>query len=173
MTSHPAPAGSQSDLSLRARFEKIIRADAILWAALDVARALALPDWLIASGAVYQSVWNGLLGHPAGYGLNDIDLIYFDDRDLSWEAEDRCIRRAESAFAVAAILIPVEPRNQARVHLWFEQKYQLPYPPLISSADSLSRYESRSSAIGIRAMSLSLLKFVGQASLVDNAMLPS
>ena len=46
--------------------------------------------------------------------------------------------------------MPVEPRNQARVHLWFEDKYDIPYPPLTSSNGSLARYESTASAIGIR-----------------------
>lgn len=139
-----------SHLELHQRFDAIVRADTVLWPALLIARDLDLPDWLIASGAVYQSVWNALTGHPCGYGLRDIDLIYFDGGDLSWDAEDIQIRRAEAAFTSAGIPVPVEPRNQARVHLWFEDKYGIAYPPLSCAADSLARYESTASAIGIQ-----------------------
>jgi hypothetical protein len=111
---------------------------------------LELPDWLIASGAVYQSLWNTLIGRPCGYGLKDIDLIYFDDSDLSWDAEDKYIRRVGAAFRATNLAVPVETRNQARVHLWFEDKFSVPYAPLASSAESLTRYESTASAIGIR-----------------------
>ena len=82
--------------------------------------------------------------------MRDIDLIYFDASDFSWDAEDIYIRRAEATFATAAISIPVEPPNQARVYLWFEEKYGTAYPPLSCAAESFERYESTASAIGIR-----------------------
>ena len=150
MPSNTGAGVASSDTSPRDRFEQIIRADTVIWPALDIARSLALPDWLIASGAVYQSIWNALIGRPCGYGLKDIDLIYFDDSDLSWGAEDNCIRKADAAFRAVNLGVPVETRNQARVHLWFEDKFGVPYAPLTSSAESLSRYESTASAIGIR-----------------------
>ena len=51
------------------------------------------------SGAVYQAVWNDVTGRPAGYGIKDYDLGYFDP-DASWDAEDAVIaaerRQAEA-----------------------------------------------------------------------------
>jgi hypothetical protein len=41
-------------------------------------------------------LWNPVVvldGHEPGRGIRDYDLVYFDDRDLSWEAEDAVIRR--------------------------------------------------------------------------------
>ena len=46
--------------------------------------------------------------------------------------------------------LPVEVRNQARVHLWFEQRFGHPYPKLGSSADALTRFASRTHAVGVR-----------------------
>jgi uncharacterized protein len=45
---------------------------------------------------------------------------------------------------------PVETRNQARVHLWFENRFGTPYPRLSSADEALQRYASVVHAIGIR-----------------------
>jgi hypothetical protein len=48
---------------------------------------IALPDsWLVA-GCIAQTIWNLRCRQPAEFGLKDVDLIYFDDQDLSFEAE--------------------------------------------------------------------------------------
>ncbi|RVA43941.1 nucleotidyltransferase family protein, partial [Mesorhizobium sp. M7A.F.Ca.CA.004.11.1.1] len=110
----------------RAAFLAIVLADPLLRDALARARTLDLPDWLVVSGALYNSVWNHLTGKPSGYGIRDVDLFYFDDSDLSYEAEDAVIRRAEKHFE--GLPLPVEVRNQARVHLWYPQKFGWPCP---------------------------------------------
>jgi hypothetical protein len=102
-------------------FLEIIMADQIVREALARARALGLPDWFVVSGALYNSIWNSLTGKPSGYGIKDIDLFYFDAADLSYEAEDAVI--AATAPAFAGLPVPVEIRNQARVHLWFHAKF--------------------------------------------------
>jgi hypothetical protein len=107
------------------RFELIIRADPGLMRLLVILRELALPQWRLVAGCLYQTVWNVLTGRPRGTGISDYDVIYFDGRDLSWDAEDAVIRRF--AAATAGGVGPVEVRNQARVHLWFEQRRH-PYP---------------------------------------------
>ena len=38
---------------------------------MTTVRSLDLPDWLIFSGSVYQSVWNAQTGREPGYGVND------------------------------------------------------------------------------------------------------
>lgn len=145
MLDNPEPAPG-----LRQRLKEILRADPLMWPSLELARRLGLPDCHIAGGAIYQSVWNTLTDRPSGYGLKDIDLIYFDAADLSWEGEDRVIRRVSAAFEAANLSLPVETRNQARVHLWFEQRFGSPYAPLGGAAESLTRYVSTTHAVGVR-----------------------
>jgi hypothetical protein len=70
------------------RLKHILRQAPRLMRVLEVARTFDLPDWLIFSGAVYQPVLNHLTGRPSEYGLRDYDLAYFDDRDISYDAED-------------------------------------------------------------------------------------
>jgi hypothetical protein len=128
---------------------EIVRATAPLMRVLETARALALSDHLLLSGAVYQPVLNHLTGRPADYGIRDYDLGYFDASDLSYEAEDAVIRRVAAAFD-EPLRSQVEVRNQARVHLWFEAHFGEPYTPVSSTAEAIGRFASTLAAIGVR-----------------------
>jgi len=138
----------QSEDNLR-RLTAILRATPLLMHVLKTARDLALWDWLVFSGAVYQPVLNHLTGRPLDYGIRDYDLAYFNASDLSYEAEDRVIRRVRAAFD-EPLRSMVEVRNQARVHLWFEAKFGEAYSPLSCTAEALERFTSATFAIGAR-----------------------
>ncbi len=127
----------------------IVRADPGLMHVLRTVRALGLPDWRLVSGAVYQAVWNARTGRPAGYGIKDYDLAYFDGSDLSYEAEDGVIKRVAAAFD-EPFRSQVEVRNQARVHLWFENRFGEPYEPLGSTDEALGRFVAPTFAVGVR-----------------------
>ena len=132
----------------RQRFEAIVRNDPDLMRLLGQLRMLRLPQWRLVAGCLYQTAWNVITGRPRGTGIRDYDLIYFDATDLSWEAEDAVIRRV--AAATADCPAPVEARNQARVHVWFERRFGAQYPPLLCADDALSRYASVVHAVGVR-----------------------
>jgi len=130
------------------RFEAIIRADPDLMHLLERLCALGLGQWRLVAGCLYQTVWNHLTGRPRGTGIKDYDLAYYDATDLSWEAEDAVIRRVTSA--TKGCVGPVETRNQARVHLWFPDRFGCAYPRLASADDALRYYASVVHAVGIR-----------------------
>lgn len=131
-----------------ARLDAIIRGDPDLMHLLYRLRSLRLPQWRLVAGCLYQTVWNVLTGHKRGTGIKDYDLIYFDQDDLSWEAEDAVIRRV--AAATRDCLGPVEVRNQARVHLWFESRFGCAYPQLTGADEALRYYASIVHAVGVR-----------------------
>jgi uncharacterized protein len=133
---------------LDARLSQIVRASPRLMRVLTIARDLDLPDWRIVAGAIYQTVWNALTGRDPDYGLKDYDLFYYDASDLSYEAEDVVIRAAAAAYP--ADLAPlVEVRNQARVHLWFEDHFGEPYTPLSCCDEAIGRFAA-TFAVGVR-----------------------
>lgn len=134
---------------LKCRLEDIVRATPSLMHVMTVARELDLPEWLIFSGAIYQPVLNHLTGREADYGIKDYDLGYFDPSDTSYEAEDEVIQRVAQTFAPPFSEM-VEVRNQARVHLWFEDKFREPYAPLASSEEALSRFTTTAFSVGVR-----------------------
>jgi len=137
-----------NEAGLESRLSDILRADPLVRDALERARSLDLPQWWLTSGAIYQTVWNALSDRQPGYGIKDFDLIYFDGSDLSYAAENTVIERVASAFAGFAI--PVETRNQARVHLWFEDRFGAPYPQLREAVESLRFYAAKTHAVAVR-----------------------
>ena len=134
----------------QAAFLEIIWSDPLVRSVLERARDFDLPDWWLVSGILYNSIWNHLTGKRSGHGIKDADLFYFDDQDLSWEAEDAVIQRGEAHFQ--GIGIPVEIRNQARVHLWFEQRFGRAYPKLAHGSDGIRRFASKTHAAGVRLL---------------------
>jgi uncharacterized protein len=131
-----------------AELERIIRAEPVLMAVLEGLRDAALPDGLLVAGAIYNTVWNVLTDRPALNGVNDIDVFYFDDSDLSYAAEDLVIKAMAARFA--DLPLPVQVRNQARVHLWYPQKFGQEFSPLTSSGEMLGRYASKTHAVAAR-----------------------
>ena len=110
---------------------------------------LDLPDAHLAAGCLFQTVWNVHDDQDPQRGIGDYDVIYFDDTDLSWDAEDVVIRRAAEAFDVLGV--EVEVRNQARVHLWYEDHFGVPCRPITSCADAIDRYAAHACRFGISA----------------------
>jgi hypothetical protein len=142
------------------RLETIIRSDPDLMALLEILRRAALAQWRLVSGCLYQTVWNVLTQRPRGTGIQDFDVIYFDDADLSWEAEDAVIKRVVAPYAL-------QIRNQARVHLWYEQRFGVPYAALRSADEALLRYPVIVQAIGVRLESDGSLDIAAPFGLED------
>ena len=122
--------------------------NAMLVEVLARARQLCLPGWYLAAGGVFQTIWNVVTGRPPEQGIRDFDLIYFDGSDLSWEAEDAVIKAGERVFA--DLPVPVEIRNQARVHLWYEQRFGVPCPAYDSTEAAIDTFAATTCCLGVR-----------------------
>ena len=57
MTAHLRYANRDA-ATQHAALEEILLDDPLIWRALNQARDLALPDWRIVAGALYNTVWN-------------------------------------------------------------------------------------------------------------------
>ena len=99
------------------------------------------------TGCLFQALWNQQSGQPVAQGVSDYDVFYFDDSDLSYEAEDAVIQRVAQRFA--HLDVKIEVRNQARVHLWYPQRFGRPYPQLKSARDGIDRYLVACTCVGI------------------------
>lgn len=134
---------------LEARLADMVRANGPLMHVLEGVRAQRPPDWRVFSGAVYQTAWNALTGRAPDYGIRDYDVGYFDASDISYEAEDVVIRRVAAAFD-EPFRSQVEVRNQARVHLWFADRFGEDYAPLSGTDEALARFVAPAFAVGVR-----------------------
>jgi uncharacterized protein len=123
-----------------AGFVELVLRNDVNRAVLDRAPQLGLPDWWLTAGAVFQTVWNVLDGRDPTAGINDYDLFYFNAADLSWDAEGDVIQQAADLFA--DLDAQVEVRNEARVHLWYEQHFGTPARPFTSSRDAIDHFAS-------------------------------
>lgn len=106
-----------------------------------------LDAWLVA-GCLFQTVWNLRSGHAPEAHIKDYDLFYFDAGDLSAEGEAAVQARAAALFA--DLPITVEAKNQARVHLWYEEWFGYPYTALASARDGIGRFLVPCTCVGLQ-----------------------
>jgi hypothetical protein len=109
---------------------------------------LDIENYYIGAGCIAQTVWNHYSGYSPEHGISDVDLVYFDNSDLSIEAENGFIVKVEAAFR--DIPIRMDVKNQARVHIWYEQHFGYPIPPYKSLEAAVNTWPTTATAIGIR-----------------------
>jgi uncharacterized protein len=124
---------------LRNRFNRAILAS---WNLLD------LPDGWLVAGCLFQTVWNLQAGRAPEADIKDYDIFYFDPADLSARGEQAVQRRVDAKLG--ALGVPVEVKNQARVHLWYEQHFGFPYPRLSSASDGIDRFLIPATCVGVQ-----------------------
>jgi hypothetical protein len=110
-------------------------------------RTLDLGQCHLTAGCLFQAVWNLQSGRAPDADVKDYDVFYFDDTDLSWEAENAAIQRVQAL--TADLGVAVEVKNQARVHRWYAQRFGAPYPALRSARDGIDRYLVACTCVGI------------------------
>ena len=110
--------------------------------------SLGLSQCMLTAGCLFQAVWNHQSHRPSAWGVKDYDVFYFDN-DLSWEAENAVIDSAQRLFQ--DLDVNVDIKNQARVHLWYRQRFGRSYPQLQSVKDGIDRYLIAGTCIGLDA----------------------
>jgi hypothetical protein len=128
-------------------FRAAVAANPLNTALLGRLGSMGLAQCHLAAGCLFQTVWNRISGNAPDWGIKDYDVFYFDDEDLSWDAEDRVIQRVNSA--ICDLPIKVEVKNQARVHLWYRDRFQSDYPQLTSTRAGIDLYLVSCTCVGI------------------------
>lgn len=129
--------------------------------------ALQLRQCFLTAGCLFQSVWNHQTNLPSEWGVKDYDVFYFDD-DLSWEAENEVITSAQRLFR--DLEVNIEIKNQARVHLWYHQRFGRPYPQLQSVRDGIDRYLVAGTCIGLDVETNGVYAPYGLADVADGVL---
>jgi hypothetical protein len=118
-----------------------------LYAILSKCENVGLNDYYIAAGCVVQSVWNWQDHHDPMYGIKDIDFIYYDS-DLSIEAESAVIQGI--SHELGQYNIPVDVKNEGRVHLWYDDHFGYGIEPYTSCEAAIDTFPTTATAIGVR-----------------------
>lgn len=143
--------------------EQIVRGTPWLMEALDTAREVNPPDWLIGGGALRSVVWDRLHDAPEPTPIADVDLAFFDPADLTSEGEFE----VEKALTERLASLPWEARNQAAVHTWYPEKFGLEVEPLTSSADGIGTWPETATAVALRLERDGALTIVAPFGLAD------
>jgi hypothetical protein len=70
-------------MDYKAATAKLLKQDEFRLRCLQAAWSLHLPDWYLGAGFLRNAIWDHLHQHSQATPLNDIDLVYFDAKDLS------------------------------------------------------------------------------------------
>lgn len=106
-----------------------------------------LKNYYVAAGCINQTVFNYYHDNDIDFGIEDFDIVYFDD-DLSYEKEDEVIKYVSSLLK--DIDIECDIKNEARVHLWYGEKYGKNIEPYTSVEDAISSWGTSITCIGVR-----------------------
>ena len=94
-------------------------------------------------------VWDHLHGYPQPTPLRDVDVVYFDASDLSsgrlWEREHVLTQRLYEKQPD----FPWEVKNQAGIHLWFEQHFGYAVEPVCSLEEAVATWPEPATAVAL------------------------
>jgi uncharacterized protein len=91
---------------------EIIIKDTFIIRILKSVRCLPENKFWVAAGCIRNRVWDYLHDYEKNTPLNDVDVIYYDNTDLSEDSE----KRIESLLSSYLPDIPWSVKNQARMH---------------------------------------------------------
>ena len=105
-------------------------------------------DYYIGAGSINQTIFNYLSHKDINYGIKDFDIVYYDDSDLSYESEDIIIKDLQKLLGKNKIEFDI--KNEARVHLWYNKKYNANRLPYTSCEDAIASWGATVTCIGVR-----------------------
>jgi hypothetical protein len=141
--------GFNNDLQFQMeQLEKIILSNEIIKDTLEEASDMELKNYYIGAGCIAQTVWNYQMKLELSNGISDIDFAYYDDHDLSIEAENSIIENISKSIMQCPIKLDI--KNQARVHLWYKDHFGYDIKPINSVEDAINRWPTTATSIGVR-----------------------
>lgn len=127
--------------------ETILKQNKVLMKLLERLERTELTQYYVGAGAINQTVFNYYHGYPVDYGIKDYDIVYYDS-DLSYEAEDQVIQLIQCLTDDLDLVVDV--KNEARVHLWYQQKFGIDLLPYQSVEEAICRWGATVTCIGVR-----------------------
>jgi len=127
--------------------EKILRMNVKLMKILEILEKDGIKNYYVGAGAINQTVFNYLHGNEIDYGIKDYDIVYYDE-DVSYESEDIIIKRLEAKFKDLDVCVDI--KNQARVYIWYYEKYGVKKTPYTSVEDAIASWGATITCVGVR-----------------------
>jgi len=128
--------------------ESILKQSPLIQMALGCADELNMPNWYLGAGCVAQTVWNYLCGRELTLHINDLDLVYFDQNNLSKESESLYIDEARKLLK--NIRIKIDIKNQASVYLWYEDYFGYSISPYQSIEEAINTWPTTATCVAVK-----------------------
>jgi hypothetical protein len=156
------------------RFVEQVRRNRAVAGVLDAWETLELSDAWLTAGCLFQTLWNLQAQRDPGDQIKDYDIFYFDADDLTADSERRV--QAHVQDRLAHLRISVDIKNQARVHLWYPERFGSAYPALREAREGIDRFLVRETCVGLRpadAGSYDVHAPYGLAGIADGTLSPN
>jgi hypothetical protein len=105
----------------------------------------------IGAGAITQTVWNILTNRPVNYGIADIDMVFYNPRNVEEEYERKIVEHLRQVLREYPFWLDV--KNEARVHLWYREKFGYDIEPYKSIEAAIDTWPTTATSLGIRMIS--------------------
>jgi uncharacterized protein len=126
---------------------QVLRQSPITRSLFDRWEHIGLPDCWLVAGAVAQTVWNDAHTFAPEHGIKDVDIVYFD-ADLREQSESHHAERLRRLLK--DLPVQVDVKNEARVHLWYAQKFGYAIQPYTSTAAALATFPTTAGSVAVR-----------------------
>ncbi len=123
-----------------------------------------LPNAWVGAGIIFQNVWNVIHGYDFNTFIKDVDVLYWDENDLSWQSENCHIQALIESLT--DVKIPFDVKNIARVHLWYEERFGIPKSRYHSVQESISTWPVIGACMAMR-MNKGRLEFIAPFGFQD------
>lgn len=130
-------------------FISILQQNKDLMVILDYITELKLPNFYIAAGSIFQTIWNYYDNKPLNYGIKDIDIIYYDSSNLSKEYEEELENKIIEHLNELHLNYKIDLHNEARMHLWKKENENKNINQYKNSEDAIDQWIATVHSIGI------------------------
>lgn len=130
-------------------FINILKQNNDLMVILNYIDKLDLPNYYIAAGSVFQTIWNYYDNKTLNYGIKDIDIIYYDSDNLSKDDEKELENKIVNHFKKLNMNYEFDVHNEARMHLWKKENENKSINQYKNSEDAINQWIATVHAIGI------------------------
>lgn len=114
-----------------------------------------LDNYYVAAGCINQTVFNYYHNFDLMYGIEDIDIVYYDN-DITYEKEDKIIKDITNLLDID---IKLDIKNEARVHLWYYEKYNKKINQYINLEDAINSWGTTITCIGVKLVNNNLIVY--------------
>lgn len=133
------------------QFIKIINKNKELMEVLNYISDMNFPNFYIAAGALFQTIWNYYDNKPLNFNIKDIDVIYYDKNNITKESEKANEDKVIEYFKKKNNY-KFDVKNEARMHLWKKAKENVDIDQYKNSENAIDQWIATVHAIGITKM---------------------